>query len=164
VVGPGALIGGGGETESPFSIVATTELALRPIPPHEEFTLPDRFSDELERQRMRRMVLAQASALERVAHFLLQVSEPACPCPSGCTNCRLQGAAISIPLNRKEMGSLLSLTAETLSRCFAQLKRDGVVRVSNPNLITVLNAKALIALGCEGDTLCDAMPRPLAAE
>ncbi|MDR3522811.1 MAG: Crp/Fnr family transcriptional regulator [Acetobacteraceae bacterium] len=158
IIGPGALIGAPGldgiGPRADCTITAATDLRLLPLAEENLPLVARRMSEELGRQQRRRLTLAQASALERVAAFLLQLSSPPCQRGMACNGCALLGQMVTIPVSRREMGSLLALTVETLSRCFAKLKQDQIIDLNTPSLVTVLNPRALMELGGDGDIGC----------
>jgi len=158
IIGPGALVGApvidGISPRADCTITAATDLRLLPLVDENLALVARRMSEELGRQQRRRLTLAQASALERVAAFLLQLSSPPCQRGMACNGCALLGQMVTIPVSRREMGSLLALTVETLSRCFAKLKQDQIIDLSTPSLVTVLDPRALMDLGGDGDIGC----------
>jgi len=158
IIGPGTLVGApmldGVSPRADCTITAATDLRLLPLTDENLNLVTRRMSEELARQHRRRLTLAQASALERVASFLLQLASPPCQRGMACNGCALLGQIVTIPVSRREMGSLLALTVETLSRCFAKLKQDQIIDLSTPSLVTVLDPKALMELGGDGDIGC----------
>lgn len=150
ILAPGALILGDAGGLADCSILAATELRLRPLAGGPPDAVSRRMSEELVRQRHRRLILSQATAQERLAFFLLQLATPPFEGGEACHGCLWQGSTIAIPVSRREIGSMLGLTIETLSRCLAKLRQDGVIKMTGTNLITVLNPAALVALGGDG--------------
>lgn len=83
--------------------------------------------------RRRLVLLGRLTAAERVAAFLLEMTE------------RLEGAtegAVDLPMNRGDMADYLGLTIETVSRCLSDLKRGGVIGVKGPH-VTIRNRRRL---------------------
>lgn len=154
VLGPGALIGGDGESTADCNIVAATDLRLRQLPDSSDI-LARRLSEELLRQRERRLLLTHASAMERVATFLLDVAETGRPPAGTCRACALRGKRVHIPVTREEIGGLLNLTIETISRCLAQLRRDGITSGTTRSYVTITDPEALLALGGVDDIVCN---------
>ena len=150
ILAPGALILGDAGSMSDCSILAATELRLRPLDGNAPEAMARRMSEELVRQRQRRLILSQATALERLAFFLLQLATPPFEGGAACHGCLWPGSTIAIPVSRREIGSMLGLTIETLSRCLAKLRQDGVIKMTGTNMITVLDPAALVALGGDG--------------
>jgi CRP/FNR family transcriptional regulator, anaerobic regulatory protein len=150
ILAPGALIFGDTTSLADCSILAATELRLRPLAGSAADLVSRRMSEELVRQRQRRLILSQATAIERLAFFLLQLATPPFEGGEACHGCLWQGSTIAIPVSRREIGSMLGLTIETLSRVLAKLRQDGVIRMTGTNLVTVLDPAALVALGGDG--------------
>lgn len=153
VLGPGALIGGDGESTADCNIVAATDLRLRQLP-HSSEVLARRLSEEVLRQRERWLLLTHATAMERVAAFLIDVAESGRHTASTCRVCALRGKRVHIAVTREEIGGLLNLTIETISRCLAQLRRDGVTSGTTRNYVTITDPGALLALAGAGDAVC----------
>jgi CRP/FNR family transcriptional regulator len=154
IIGPGSLVGGAGPGSANCTIVAATDMLVQPLGAAAGAALAHRLDMELTRQRERGMMVAQATAVERVAFFLLTLAAPPCRAGQSCTGCTLTQTAIKIPITRKEMAGVLALTVETISRCFARLREEGVIAGSNPNRVMVLDPVALIAYGGDGAIAC----------
>ncbi|MDX8481480.1 helix-turn-helix domain-containing protein [Mesorhizobium sp. VK24D] len=82
------------------------------------------------------LVLGRQNAIERVAAFLLDMSER-------------QGGLrqVDLPMSRNDIGDYLGLTIETVSRVFTRLKEKGVIRLVSLRSIEVLKREALLAMG-----------------
>jgi CRP/FNR family nitrogen fixation transcriptional regulator len=65
--------------------------------------------------RERMLLLGHMTAMERIATFLVTLSE------------RRSDGRISLPMTRTDIGDYLGLTMETVSRAFSQLRGDGVI-------------------------------------
>ena len=89
---------------------------------------------DLERAQEHMMLLGRKSARERIASFLLALSE----------RTKSEGGAICLPMSRNDMADHLGLTIESVSRAVTQLERDGLIELP-PNRRTVIlrNAAAL---------------------
>ena len=70
---------------------------------------------ELRRMRALLSIHARKSAVERVAAFLLLLAGPS-----------RNATTIYVPLTRSEIADFIGLTTESVSRCFASLRRTGV--------------------------------------
>ncbi|HJE23522.1 MAG TPA: helix-turn-helix domain-containing protein [Methylorubrum populi] len=82
---------------------------------------------DLERAQDHMMLLGRKSARERIASFMLALSE----------RMAVQGGAIELPMSRTDMADHLGLTVETVSRTVTQLERDGLIELP-PNRRTVI--------------------------
>ncbi len=95
--------------------------------------------------------LGAKKAPEKLATYILNLSE----------SCKVNGLKLSsdalnlsnkeewhsLPLSRSEIGSLLGLTIETVSRFFSDWKRKGVIKESKGN-IQILDAEGLKVVAC----------------
>lgn len=89
---------------------------------------------DLERAQEHMMLLGRQSARERIASFLLALSERTADA----------GGAVCLPMSRNDMADHLGLTIESVSRAVTQLERAGLIELP-PNRRTVIlrNAAAL---------------------
>jgi CRP/FNR family transcriptional regulator len=81
------------------------------------------------------LLLGRMQADERVAAFLLNVSQ----------RFKTRGyspLAFTLPMAREDIGNYLGLTLETVSRCFSRFKSAGLLQVENRH-IRILNPDAL---------------------
>jgi CRP/FNR family transcriptional regulator len=81
------------------------------------------------------LLLGRMQADERVAAFLLNVSQ----------RFKARGYSpleFTLPMAREEIGNYLGLTLETVSRCFSRFKSAGLLTVDNRH-IRIVNADAL---------------------
>jgi CRP/FNR family nitrogen fixation transcriptional regulator len=83
----------------------------------------------------RLMILGRMTATERVASFLLELSER-----------NDDEKHVELPMCRCDIGDYLGVTIETVCRVFSDMRRRGVIDVS-PHSITLLNRFALEAIG-----------------
>ena len=83
----------------------------------------------------RLMILARMTATERVASFLLELSER-----------NDDEKHLELPMCRCDIGDYLGVTIETVCRVLSDLRRRGVIEVS-PHSITLLDRHALEAIG-----------------
>jgi len=77
-------------------------------------------------------LLGRCNAIERLAAFLLECSEPGKERP-----------LITLEMTRRDIADYLGLTVETVSRSLAQLKRDGLIAFVSARQIRLLNLAAL---------------------
>lgn len=89
---------------------------------------------DLERAQEHMMLLGRKSARERIASFLLALSERMAD----------SGGTVCLPMSRNDMADHLGLTIESVSRAVTQLEREGLIELP-PNRRTVIlrNAAAL---------------------
>ena len=100
---------------------------------------------ELDRTRDWMLLLARKSAEEKVATFLLEMSDrlvdPGCEAPRDePLDC------FELPFSRQQVGDILGLTIETVSRQMTRLKRDGVIGLPNRRAVEILDRPALEAI------------------
>jgi CRP/FNR family transcriptional regulator len=150
VVFPSDFIGRPFGKESPYSVTAMTdaEVCIFNRNSFDEFagSHPDlqqkllrRTLDELDRARHWIMLLGRKSASEKVASFLLEMSERLSgqACQSGARN------GFELPFGRQQIADILGLTIETTSRQLTKMRADGVVDLPSRREI-VINDRAAI--------------------
>jgi CRP/FNR family transcriptional regulator, anaerobic regulatory protein len=136
VVFPSDFIGRPFGKDSPYSVTALTDAELCVFTrsafdgfarehPELEHKLLRRTLDELDRAREWMLLLGKKSAGERIATLLLEMStrlgEQGCHAVLGELN------QFDLPLDRQQIGDLLGLTIETVSRQLTKLKSDGLI-------------------------------------
>lgn len=95
---------------------------------------------ELDRTRSWMLLLARKSAEEKVATFLLDLSE------------RLAGPGggplgrFDLPFSRQQIGDVLGLTIETVSRQMTKLRRDRVIDLPTRRAVAILDREELQAI------------------
>ena len=111
--------------------------------PELEHRLLGRALDELDRARRWMLLLGRKSAAERVASFLLELSE------------RLAAASddgkpyidlFDLPLDRQQIADVLGLTIETISRQLTALRASGVIETPSRRAIHILDRARLQAI------------------
>ena len=93
-------------------------------------------SNELAQAQDQMLLLGRKMALEKVASFLLYVSERA----------RQRGDApspISLPMSRADIADYLGLTMETVSRTFTNLKSSSAIRLLPGNMVELSDRETL---------------------
>jgi CRP/FNR family transcriptional regulator, nitrogen fixation regulation protein len=80
------------------------------------------------------MILGRMTATERVASFLLELSER-----------NDDQRRVELPMCRCDIGDYIGITIETVCRVLSDLKRRGVIEVS-PHSVTLLDHFALEAI------------------
>jgi CRP-like cAMP-binding protein len=79
-------------------------------------------------------ILGRTTALKKVGSFLLKLSE------------RLSdGIAdrIVLPMSRYDIADYLGLSVETVSRCLTGLKERGIIKLTGPRRVTIVDREAL---------------------
>jgi CRP/FNR family transcriptional regulator len=111
--------------------------------PELEHRLLNRALDELDRARRWMLLLGRKSATEKVASFLLEMSNRLAE-----TGCADQGPLTSfdLPLDRQQIGDVLGLTIETVSRQMSALRAAGVIELPGRRSLTILDRPRLEAM------------------
>lgn len=94
----------------------------------------------LRHARLRLHSLGRKSAVERVASFLLEMTERSSS-PSG---------PIELFITRDDMADYLGLTSETVSRAFTELRRRGAVASLSQRSFRLVNRSLLLKAGAAG--------------
>lgn len=107
-----------------------------------EHKLLQRTLAELDRTRRWMLLLGRKSASEKLATFLLEMSErlvePGCQTPEG-----KHAQRFSLPFSRQQIADVLGLTIETVSRQFTRLKADGVIDLPSRREVVILDRETL---------------------
>jgi CRP-like cAMP-binding protein len=88
-----------------------------------------------ERASARLVVLARGTAVQKIAHFLVEMASLA-----------TAGGLINLPMSRYDIGDYLGLSSETVSRAFTELRRRKLIAVEG-RAVRLLNPVALRRLG-----------------
>jgi CRP-like cAMP-binding protein len=134
----GEVLGLGGKDRHNYSAEAVTEVVVRRHPlmflnaaMAKDHQLRERvlqsLRDELAAMRAQMNLRGQLNAVERVASFLIDLSERNAD-PDGW---------LHLPMTRCEIGDYLGLTMETVSRRINELKRLRVIEMKAPNEIRI---------------------------
>ncbi|MBO1076557.1 helix-turn-helix domain-containing protein [Roseomonas sp. 1311] len=137
---PGEIFGLDGVQQHRFSAEAVTEVVLiafarKDLDAHmgrepvaaqswQAFTL-----EKLAMTQDRLILLGCRSATERVAHFLLDLAD----------RCRTRGNRLELPMSRYDIADHLELTAETVSRVFTILRKDGMIAIEDHHNLHLLD-------------------------
>jgi CRP/FNR family transcriptional regulator, anaerobic regulatory protein len=155
VVFPSDFIGRPFGRESPYSITALTDAELciftraafdsfARAHPELEHKLLRRTLDELDRAREWMLLLGKKSAGERIATLLLEMStrlgEQGCHADLDALN------QFDLPLDRQQIGDLLGLTIETVSRQLTKLKAEGLIDLPDRKHVIINDRARLGAL------------------
>ncbi|MCP5402235.1 MAG: Crp/Fnr family transcriptional regulator [Novosphingobium sp.] len=113
--------------------------------PKLEHKLLERTLGELDRTRRWMLLLGRKSASEKLASFLLELSERMTPV--GCeTDFEEPGPKrLELPFSRQQIADVLGLTIETVSRQFTRLKAEGVIDLPSRREVVILDPDALTA-------------------
>lgn len=119
-----------------FSRKAIEQLAVQQ--PDLERRLLQQTARELDQARAWMLTLGRRTAAEKVASFILMISENIDPSAGA-------GPAkhFDLPLSRSDIADFLGLTIETVSRQLTKLRSDGVLTIENSRHVTIANPAAL---------------------
>ncbi|WP_225206907.1 Crp/Fnr family transcriptional regulator [Novosphingobium huizhouense] len=112
--------------------------------PELEHKLLERTLAELDRTRAWMMLLGRKTAPEKIATFLLEMSERLSE--TGCAVKLGPARRFSLPFSRQQVADVLGLTIETVSRQFTKLKNEGVIELPSRREVEILDRPALVAL------------------
>lgn len=144
----GALPTAQDDPAEPQSIVAVTDVELCLFPRRKFETLVHRYPSlegkllhqtlhELQQAREWIVLLGRKTAEERVASFLLHVSQK-------LQNPDCAGAdAFELPLGRADIADYIGLTVETVSRQITKLRKAGIVELQGAKRITFIDHERL---------------------
>lgn len=138
--------------QSPFGVTALTDAEVCAFPrssfdrfarehPHLEHKLLQRTLDELDRARGWMTLLGKKSAEARIATLLLDMSKRLAD--SDCTNPTMLLDQFELPLDRQQIGDVLGLTIETVSRQLTRLKGAGVIDLPDRRTVVIHDRDAL---------------------
>lgn len=106
-----------------------------------EHKLLERTLTELDRARHWMLLLGRKTAPEKIATFLLEMSErlagEGCSVPLGPTR------AFTLPFGRQQIADILGTTIETVSRQLTRLQRDGVIDLPSRRDVVIRDRDAL---------------------
>ncbi|HMP55499.1 MAG TPA: Crp/Fnr family transcriptional regulator [Novosphingobium sp.] len=109
-----------------------------------EHKLLERTLGELDRTRRWMLLLGRKSASEKVASFLLEMSERL-----SNTTCKTVGdvttTSFTLPFSRQQIADVLGLTIETVSRQFTRLKQDGLIDLPSRRDVVIRDREGLAA-------------------
>lgn len=151
IVFPSDFIGRPFGKESPYSVTAMTdaEVCIFNRNSFDEFagSHPDlqqkllrRTLDELDRARHWMMLLGRKSASEKVASFLLEMSDRLLG--QGCDADRAHDG-FELPFGRQQIADILGLTIETTSRQLTRMRADGVLDLPSRRRIVINDRAAM---------------------
>lgn len=109
--------------------------------PHLQATLLERTLDELDLARHWMLLLSRKTAAERVATFVLEMSQRLVD--HGCAGGTAPINHLRLPFGRRQIGDILGLTIETVSRQLTHLKGKGVLDFPSRNVIEIKSREEL---------------------
>jgi CRP/FNR family transcriptional regulator, anaerobic regulatory protein len=112
--------------------------------PQLEHKLLERTLGELDRTRRWMLLLGRKSAPEKVASFLLEMTERLIE-PNCQVNFALPNRKLVLPFSRQQIADVLGLTIETVSRQLTRLKSAGVINLPSRREVTIIDHDALVA-------------------
>jgi len=154
VVFPSDFIGRPFGKESPYSVTAMTdaEVCIFNRNNFDDFAgnHPDlqqkllrRTLDELDRARHWMMLLGRKTASEKVASFLLEMSERLSG--QGCESSGTR-SGFELPFGRQQIADILGLTIETTSRQLTKMRADGLLDLPSRREIVINDREAMEAM------------------
>lgn len=93
-------------------------------------------NDELAVAQDQMLLLGRKTAIEKVASFLLSLSERAAKRGQGAT-------CVSLPMARSEIADYLGLTTETVSRTLTRFKEDGIIQEPTSRKVEIVRRDEL---------------------
>lgn len=96
--------------------------------------------DELDRARHWMTLLGRKSASERIASFLLEMSERLAGQDGDA------GAGFELPFGRQQIADILGLTIETTSRQLTRMRADGILDLPSRRQIVINDREAMEAM------------------
>ena len=109
-----------------------------------EHKLLQRTLAELDRTRRWMLLLGRKSAGEKLASFLLEMSERLVQ-PDCVSAPDMPLKRFALPFSRQQVADVLGLTIETVSRQFTRLKAEGIIDLPSRREVTIVNRQALEA-------------------
>lgn len=105
-----------------------------------EHKLLERTLGELDRTRRWMLLLGRMNAEQKLANFLLEMSDRRAN--AGSTGEPGDGIW-ALPLSRQQIADVLGLTIETVSRQFTRMKKDGLIDLPSRREVAILDRRAL---------------------
>jgi CRP/FNR family transcriptional regulator len=87
------------------------------------------------------LLLGKKTATERIATLLLEMSIRLSE--TGCSVEQNDLNVFALPLDRQQMGDVLGLTIETVSRQLSRLKADGVIGLPDRRMVSIQDRRRL---------------------
>lgn len=152
VVFPSDFIGRPFGKESPFSVTALTDAEVCIFTrsafdgfarehPDLQHKLLQRTLDELDRARQWMMLLGKKTASERIATLLLEISTRMSA--TDCSPIAPHLDRFELPMGRQQMGDVLGLTIETVSRQLTKLKDAQLIELPDRRTVVIKDRRRL---------------------
>lgn len=152
IVYPSDFIGRPFGATTPYGVTALTDAdvcvfsqsdfdAFARDHPRLEHRLLQRMLAELDRSRSWMLLLGRKTAEERLAFFLLEISERL-EAPQSAGDVKSLDS-FELPLVRRQIADVLGLTIETVSRQFTKLKNDGLINIVSRRQVAILDRDGL---------------------
>ena len=109
--------------------------------PDLQHKLLQRTLDELDRARQWMMLLGRKTASERIATLLLEISNRLGS--SSCSAITLFLDEFELPMDRQQMGDVLGLTIETVSRQLTKLKDADMIELPDRRRVVIKDRRRL---------------------
>lgn len=106
-----------------------------------EHKLLQRTLGELDRTRRWMLLLGRKSASEKLASFLVEMSERL----DGHTDTATGERVLTLPFSRQQVADVLGLTIETVSRQFTRFKQEGMIALPSRREVRICDMDALLA-------------------
>jgi CRP/FNR family transcriptional regulator len=106
-----------------------------------EHKLLTRTLSELDRTRRWMLLLGRKGAAEKIATFLLDMSERLADPRSEAAHAPAD--RFELPFSRQQVADILGLTIETVSRQLTALKREGVIELPSRRAVVIRDRAAL---------------------
>jgi len=150
IVFPSDFIGRPFGKESPYRVTAMTDAevcifdrnafdSFAASHPHLQQKLLRRTLDELDRARHWMVLLGRKSAAEKIASFLLEMSERL----TGYGAVTRPEGSFELPFGRQQIADILGLTIETTSRQFTKMRVEGLLGIPSRREVVIHDRRAM---------------------
>lgn len=112
--------------------------------PELEHKLLERTLTELDRARHWMLLLGRKSATEKIATFLLEMSDRLVD--KGCSVDDGPVTSFTLPFGRQQIADVLGLTIETVSRQLTKLRADGYIDLPSRREVVIVDRDGLASL------------------
>ncbi len=102
-------------------------------------TVLDLAGEEITARQEQLLTVGRKNTIERIAAFILEIEERT-------RRGEKPGTEVLLPMNRAAIADYLGLKTETVSRAFARLIKQKIIRLPRPSRVVLLDRRALEAL------------------